>query len=67
MASKSGKMQQWLNYRIRIIIQDERELVGQFLAFDKFMNLVLGDAEEFRRVGKGKKRKMKRFLKGHWD
>jgi len=35
---------------MRITILDGRQLVGRFLAFDRHMNLVLGDAEEFRRL-----------------
>jgi len=44
-----------LNYRLKITVQDGRVLIGQMLAFDKHMNLVLSECEEFRRVkSKGK-------------
>lgn len=68
-AARTGKMQQWLNYRIRVTIQDRRDIVGQFLAFDRYMNLIIADAEEFRRIGgkstggPGQKRKGEKVLK----
>lgn len=36
--------------RLRITVLDGRQLVGRFMAFDRHMNIVLGDAEEFRRL-----------------
>jgi small nuclear ribonucleoprotein B and B' len=60
------KMANWLNYRVRVTLHDGRQLVGQFLAFDKHMNLVISDCEEFRKIkdkaGGNDEREMKRML-----
>ncbi|CAG0902438.1 unnamed protein product [Darwinula stevensoni] len=45
-----NKMSQHLGYRIRVITGDKKSIVGTYLAYDKHMNLVLSDADEFRVV-----------------
>ena len=44
-----------INWRIKVTINDGRQLVGQMLAFDRHMNLVLAECEEFRRIRPKKK------------
>ncbi|KAL4402458.1 Small nuclear ribonucleoprotein-associated protein B [Malassezia pachydermatis] len=45
-----------IDYRLRVTLNDGRQMTGQLLAFDTHMNLVLADTEEFRRI-KSKKKK----------
>ena len=42
------KLGNFINYRIRVALDDGRSISGTFLAFDKHMNLCISDAEEFR-------------------
>ena len=45
VVSKTSKMLQYINYRMRVTILDGRQIVGRFMAFDRHMNVVLGDAD----------------------
>ena len=38
----------YVEHRLRVTLHDGRCIVGTFLAFDKHLNLVLSEAEEFR-------------------
>lgn len=48
--SRTGKLLSYVNYRMRVTLVDARQIVGRFMAYDRHMNLVLGDAEEFRKL-----------------
>jgi small nuclear ribonucleoprotein B and B' len=40
-ANKQGKMQNLINYRMRVTLNDGRQMTGQMMAFDKVAWLVL--------------------------
>ena len=43
--SQKSKFLQYIDYRVRVTITDNRMLVGTFLAYDKHMNVVLADTD----------------------
>eukprot|EP00584_Thalassiosira_punctigera_P003346 CAMPEP_0172526598 /NCGR_PEP_ID=MMETSP1067-20121228/1474_1 /TAXON_ID=265564 ORGANISM="Thalassiosira punctigera, Strain Tpunct2005C2" /NCGR_SAMPLE_ID=MMETSP1067 /ASSEMBLY_ACC=CAM_ASM_000444 /LENGTH=170 /DNA_ID=CAMNT_0013310137 /DNA_START=107 /DNA_END=619 /DNA_ORIENTATION=+ len=53
-SGKGSKLLRYVEHRLRISLVDNRTIVGTFLAFDKHLNLVLVDAEEFRTLNKSR-------------
>ena len=51
VAAKGGRIGQFVGYRMRVTIGDGRTLVGKFMAYDRHMNMVLSEAEEWRTLG----------------
>ncbi|KAG7337061.1 LSM domain containing protein [Nitzschia inconspicua] len=50
---KASKLLKYVEHRLRVTLHDGRIIIGTFLAFDKHLNLVLSEAEEFRYLKKG--------------
>ena len=57
--NRTSKMLAFINYRVRVTVVDGRQIVGRFLAFDRHMNLVLADSEEFRKLPSSSSKKKK--------
>mmetsp|Transcript_2450 Transcript_2450/g.3586 ORF Transcript_2450/g.3586 Transcript_2450/m.3586 type:complete len:181 (+) Transcript_2450:174-716(+) len=53
-SGKGSKLLRYVEHRLRVTLQDGRVILGTFLAFDKHLNLVLSEAEEFRTTKKSK-------------
>ncbi|CCD23635.1 mRNA splicing protein SMB1 NDAI_0B06030 [Naumovozyma dairenensis CBS 421] len=45
---QSSRLNDLINYKLRVITQDGRVYIGELLAFDKYMNLILSDCVEER-------------------
>mmetsp|Transcript_90820 Transcript_90820/g.261666 ORF Transcript_90820/g.261666 Transcript_90820/m.261666 type:complete len:163 (+) Transcript_90820:76-564(+) len=53
-SGKGSKLLRYVEHRLRVTLHDGRTIIGTFLAFDKHLNLVLSEAEEFRILRKGR-------------
>ncbi|GMH67249.1 hypothetical protein TrRE_jg9850 [Triparma retinervis] len=49
-AGKASKLLTLIDSRLNVTLNDRRNLIGTFLAFDKHLNLVLADTEEVRSI-----------------
>jgi len=52
-SGKGSKLLRYIEHRLRVTLADSRVITGTFLAFDKHLNLVLSDSEEFRTIRGG--------------
>ncbi len=61
--SQKSKFWQWIDHRVRVTIADCRMMVGTLIGFDKHLNLVLADTEEYRILKPKKKGEPLREIK----
>eukprot|EP01064_Diplonema_japonicum_P023745 TRINITY_DN3415_c1_g1_i1.p1 TRINITY_DN3415_c1_g1~~TRINITY_DN3415_c1_g1_i1.p1 ORF type:complete len:148 (+),score=32.19 TRINITY_DN3415_c1_g1_i1:62-505(+) len=50
LGTRKGKLFQFMNHKVRCGIGNNRVLMGQFVAFDSHLNLVLSGADEYKRL-----------------
>ena len=50
--AKRSKLEQLIGHKVELHLDDHRRLIGQLLAYDKHMNLVIEDCEEIRKTQK---------------
>eukprot|EP01086_Lenisia_limosa_P014800 TRINITY_DN461_c0_g1_i3.p1 TRINITY_DN461_c0_g1~~TRINITY_DN461_c0_g1_i3.p1 ORF type:complete len:165 (+),score=42.66 TRINITY_DN461_c0_g1_i3:60-554(+) len=62
--TKSSKFLSYVNYRMKATMVDGRVLIGKFMAFDRHMNIVMADTDEYRKLKpkNGKEREEKRTV-----
>jgi len=61
---KGNKMVHFINYQMKVTVGDGRVFIGRFMAYDKHINVVLGDTVEYRKViPKGKTKREERDVK----
>jgi small nuclear ribonucleoprotein B and B' len=52
---KNTRLETLLNYKVRVTTSNTSTFVGTLMSYDKYMNLVLSECEEFRLQQKSKK------------
>eukprot|EP00461_Guttulinopsis_vulgaris_P000509 UN00509 len=62
--SERSKLHKFLQWRMKVVADEKRYFIGTLLSFDKHMNIVLSDADEYRKVKSktGEDKELKRHL-----
>ena len=58
------KLTKFVNWRMKVVMNEKRSFIGTFLAFDRHLNIVLADCDEYRKTKSkdGQEKELKRHL-----